>query len=342
MTKPTAIGTYVYAGGFSIGAEKHLDIQAHFEDGPFGGDTVRNNRPGRSIFDAPEDWPLEDYRGVDVVFANPPCAPWSPAGNRCEFGEERTGDHRALVDVLDQLEPKVWIWESVTQAYTGKHDWLSQYVTGHAMELGYTVYHFLHDIKFMGAPQQRRRVFTVCSRVELDFPTPSGKIVTLGEAIADIDDPGYHMPFDNPEYAPYIPSLPQGKTLRTWYLSQGNEPPAPGFLLTRASADKPCRTLLGGWHIFHPTEDRFLGHHEAARVCGYPDDYVFARSAGDYMHQIARAVTPFAGEYIGKVAADGVQSGVPVVEPQEWVINFMANSPRLDDYRMQEIRQRIL
>ena len=41
-----ALGSYIFAGGFTIGVKKHFDIEAHFEgDGAYGADTFSLNYP---------------------------------------------------------------------------------------------------------------------------------------------------------------------------------------------------------------------------------------------------------------------------------------------------------
>ena len=40
-----AIGSHIFAGGFTLGVEKHFDVLAHFEgDGAYGADTFALNR----------------------------------------------------------------------------------------------------------------------------------------------------------------------------------------------------------------------------------------------------------------------------------------------------------
>ena len=58
-----AIGSYIFAGGFTIGVKNHFDVKAHFEgDGEYGGDTFSLNYPDIPIYSGPEDWPTEEWK----------------------------------------------------------------------------------------------------------------------------------------------------------------------------------------------------------------------------------------------------------------------------------------
>jgi site-specific DNA-cytosine methylase len=232
---------------------------------------------------------------------------------------------------MDELEPTIWVWESVTQAYLGENDELSQHITGHAMELGYSVYHFLHDVKFMGLPQQRRRVFTIASKVAIPFErfVPDFPRMTVGQTLAEVGDPG-EVPSLSYKWQSYVPFVEQGGRLRTVVMKAVGRP-APGFLIHRANENEPSRTLLGGVHVLHPIENRFIGHKEAAALCGYPPDYEFDKAGGNYFQQIARAVTPAAGAYLGNVLQCSLEENRSV-EPSEWEVNFMGKNGRVADF----------
>ena len=333
MKKFNAVGAYIYAGGFTVGMEKHFQVLAHLEDGEFGVATVQKNMGGLPVFTNPKKWPLRylKSRGCDVCYANPPCAPWSSAGNRSEVTLAQTTDHIQLLRLMTDLDPTIWVWESVPGAYTGEHDELSQFITNKAIDRGFSVYHFLHDSKFFGLPQQRRRVFTIASKVEIIFPVPRSELVTVGEALQSVENPG-EIPAFSYKWQSYLPFVGQGERLRTVVL-KAQDPPAPGFLIHRAHPDHVSRTLLGGVHVIHPWEDRFIGVNEAKALCGYPADYEFDRAGGDYFQQIAKAVTPVAGNYLGNALYLSLDANRPT-SGEEWEVKYWAQSPRVIDERM--------
>lgn len=342
----SAVGAYIYAGGFTIGMRQWFNVLAHLEDGPFGVATVRHNMPDIEVHEEPDNWPLAAFKNVDVAYCNPPCAPWSTAGKGGPVAQDRTIDHMRALSLIDALDPTIWVWESVTQAYLGKYNDLSYHVTEIGMDKGYSVYHFLHDVKFMGLPQQRRRLFTILSKVKLEFflpPYHDGDLITVGDVLPLVSgDPGI-IPRLNPRYQATLTRTPQGGNLRKQWMAEGNDAPGPMWMSQRLDENSVSGTQIGTAHLLHPTEHRMLGHRETQVICGYPPDYEFVTDdkAGPHFPQIARAVTPPAGCYLGEVLYAGLAHNESFATPEEWVINYMGVNNRVDTREMLEVRERL-
>jgi len=73
----------------------------------------------------------------------------------------------------------------------------------------------------------------------------------------------------------------------------------------RLEWDAQCPTITGGFDSFtrgrygHPCQDRPLTPREAARLQGFPDDFVFKGTRGDVRSQIGNAVPPQLAYAIG-------------------------------------------
>ena len=83
----------------------------------------------------------------------------------------------------------------------------------------------------------------------------------------------------------------------------------------RLCPDQPCRTIVSHLHkdansFIHPVEDRGITAREAARVQGFPDDYIFLGSRCDAFIQIGNAVPPPLAEFFASYF-DAVRRGRP-------------------------------
>ena len=78
----------------------------------------------------------------------------------------------------------------------------------------------------------------------------------------------------------------------------------------RLSWDGQCPTITGGFDSFsrgrygHPLHDRPLTPREAARIQGFPDDFVFLGTRADIRSQIGNAVPPPLAKAVGQKSRD--------------------------------------
>lgn len=336
--KHQALGAYVFAGGFTIGMSKHFDIVGHLEDGNFGVPTFQANFPDIPVHTRPQRWPLQKYAGVPVIYANPPCSPWSAAGKQKGGSDENTRHVVRMAGLAGELQPKIWVWESVTNAYLKGGDFLDR-VTGQLLEDGYSVTYFLHDVKTMGMPQQRRRVLVIGSKIEIDFKVPRHQMQTCGPALEGIE-PDW-VPVISPKWTELFPMVKPGKTLRDVWdeVHDGQSSGRPGFLYRRLDPDKPSGSILGGATLIHPYEDRMLSPAEAAILCGFPKSYKWEASNQKKYERVGKTVTPPLGNYLGRTLSRALDDDVPIRQQRVEVINYQCVSPRLDDFRIKNERE---
>ncbi len=165
----TALGCHIYAGGFTCGLVRHFDVIGVFEDGGYGASTHRLNFPSIPVHIG-KPWPVEQYKNkVSFVATNPPCAIFSAAGIRTTRGADawrtdpRKGCWYDCFQLVDDLTPRAWCLESVTQAYTTGRELVDEF-TKLALIRGYSVSHVLINAVYYGVPQKRKRFFLVLHR----------------------------------------------------------------------------------------------------------------------------------------------------------------------------------
>ena len=317
-----ALGAYIFAGGFTVGVSRHFKVVGHLEGNDYGVETARLNFPKMPIRYGKEKWQVDDpnFSELDFLYANPPCAIFSPMGIVTTKGAGSWKDDPRLecwknaVELVDVLKPRAFALESVCQAYTRGRGLVDEF-TRVALERGYSVTHLLVDAKWTGIPQSRKRFFIVFHKqprllgYQFNYAPPP----TVGEVLATIDDPGHRtITTSRKDWYDLVARTPQGdRVVHTWQKdhpgyetrlnAQGKVAGRPSFQDRRLSADE----VMGAWvgdKFYHPTEPRHIGLNEAKAICGYPDDFQIApKDLRGFGSLLARAVMPPVGEWLARV-----------------------------------------
>lgn len=324
-----ALGVSIFAGGFSIGVERHFDVLAHLERTDYGVKTWRRYRPGVPVHvSKTTSWPVADYAGkVDFVYGNPPCAAWSPTS----VGYVRKSDSKWLdwatdvVRVGHDLGAKVIAIESVRGALLHGAPFYRSLRDDYKLSASWVMV----NARDHGLPQHRPRVFILFTRGEVFVP--EWEALQMPRALDVIAGPpaSHNEPISSKSiYSPgrgirpedllaCIPALKPGK--RLWAREITVEEIAPysanlaariggvkfaGHMLTRLPLDGPCPVVYGLARYVHPTEDRLLTLRELMRLTGYPDDFTFDADQATALRMLGKGICPPVGEWLaGEVAA---------------------------------------
>lgn len=320
----TAVGAYVYAGGFSVGVRRAgFDVLCHLEgDNGYGVSSAKLNWPELPIFFGPGSWPTSYLReqDIDFVFSNPPCAIFSPMGIVTTRGEgswrsdPRLDHWRDCFSLLDTISPRAWCTESVHQAYRRGRDLIDE-MTKLALLRGYSVTHLLLDAMYLGLPQSRKRLFIVAHRppVLVGYQPNWQPPPTVGSFLAEVDEPGFHSPL-NPKFLDALRECRPGEGLSTaWERinpgfnenrnAQGKVAGRPSFQDQRLDPNATMGAFVGNKY-YHPTENRMIGVQEMKALCGYPPDFKLAPPESGWGSMLARAVMPPVGAWLARALAD--------------------------------------
>ncbi|MCK9216142.1 MAG: DNA cytosine methyltransferase, partial [Rhodoferax sp.] len=257
---------------------------------------------------------------VFAVVGGPPCQPFSVAGKRKGVEDARGQLFEEFIKVVAALHPRFFIMENVKGLASMPSDSLDkqsapvlQTILSAFKSIGYHTVHGVLDAVHYGTPQFRERLVIVGSReaenIFLPAPThfhqhqnPSLRWKTLGEAIADIKEPGAHTNFSL-AVKRYLALIPAGGNWKNLppdlareamggaYESGGGKV---GFY-RRLSLSEPSPTLVTSpiqkaTMLCHPAELRPLSVLEYARLQQFPDNWKFEGKTGDCYRQIGNAV----------------------------------------------------
>lgn len=232
--------------------------------------------------------------GFDVLCAGFPCQPFSRAGvsarvslNRATGFEDKT-QGTLFFDVLTILRrhrPKVAFLENVRNLVSHDGGRTFQIIRASIEELGYSFHWKLIDASPL-VPQKRVRCYMVCvlDGGAFSFPDISGPPVPLRSALEKRPDPSY--------------TISDGLWLGHQKRTSRNLERGAGFTAFTADLDKPAHTLVAryykdGKECLIPQKGknpRMLTKREAARLQGFPEEFVLPESKTETYRQMGNSV----------------------------------------------------
>ena len=232
-------------------------------------------------------------KAADVVIGGFPCQDISINGrHRAGVNGRRSGLYRAMVEVVKELKPKIFVAENVKSLLMDYNKESLQRVLTDFRALNYSVRCHLYNAADFGVPQTRERVFIIGTFPRINAFTPpaversSENWMTSREAISDLE--GYEEGD--------VPNHIWSKAARS--PEQGNR---------QIKADRPADTIRAECHgniQFHYDLPRRLSMREAARIQSFPDDFVFAAKLRETERQVGNAVPPVLAWHIAKAVRD--------------------------------------
>lgn len=113
---------------------------------------------------------------VDGIIGGPPCQSWSEAGALRGIDDERGQLFYDYIRILKDFKPKFFLAENVSGMLVNRHSEAVQNIISLFEEAGYDVSVTLVNAKNYGVAQERKRVFYIGFRKDLniDFEFPKG------------------------------------------------------------------------------------------------------------------------------------------------------------------------
>jgi len=104
----------------------------------------------------------KQYEGeIDLFVGGSPCQSFSFVGHQGGFDDARGTLFYDFVRLVDEIKPKMFIWENVKGVYTHDKKKTWEVISKCFDNTGYTWHHEVLNSKDYGVPQHRRRVFVV-------------------------------------------------------------------------------------------------------------------------------------------------------------------------------------
>ena len=290
------ISLFSGCGGLDLGFEKAgFDISVANEFDKNIWETFKVNHPKTKLIEGDirnikeDDFPAE----VDGIIGGPPCQSWSEAGSLKGIEDDRGKLFYEYIRILKNKQPKFFLAENVSGMLADRHSEAVKNILEMFKECGYDVSLTLVNAKDYGVAQERKRVFYIGFRKDLnikfDFPKGSteddDKKITLKDIIWDLQDTAVpagnknqHNPeaINNNEYftGSYSPIFMSRNRVKSWdeqaftVQASGRQcqlhPQAPKMV----KVDKnDCRFVEGKENLY-----RRMTIIEIDRIQGFPDN----------------------------------------------------------------------
>lgn len=262
-----------------------------------------------------------DLPQIDVLLAGPPCQGFSTLG-RMDPLDERNALALQVPVWAKQTGASVVVVENVPP-FLRSTKW--RQLAARFRRLGYSVDAWELEAADFGAPQLRRRSFTIASKIgRIAAPTPlADRQRTAGEVFnlpIAAEDPMHTWPTPTGIAAERIALVPpKGDKRDIMRVAPELCPPSwakVGCQATdvwgRIDPDRPVNTLRCTFQnpskgrYLHPTEDRVISLREGARLQGVPDDWIFEGLPYPVARQIGNGVPVQLAEAVNRAILDAI------------------------------------
>lgn len=309
------ISLFSGCGGLDLGFEKagfNIEVANEFDKNIW--ETYRINHPKTKLIEGDirkiktTDFPND----VDGIIGGPPCQSWSEAGALRGINDDRGKLFYDYIRILKSKKPKFFLAENVSGMLSNRHSEAVKKIINLFDECGYDVSLNLVNAKDYGVAQERKRVFYIGFRknLNINFEFPKGSTeddenkITLKDILWDLKDTAVpalkgnkHNPkaINNNEYfiGSYSPIFMSRNRVKSWdeqaYTVQASgrqcqlHPQAPKMV---KYGKNDCRFVAGKEDLY-----RRMTIREIARVQGFPDTFEFIyKGVNDAYKMIGNAV----------------------------------------------------
>ena len=298
------ISLFSGCGGLDLGFEKAgFEIPVANEYNPTIFETFKANHPKTHLIEGDVRQVTRDDiapfligKEVDGIIGGPPCQSWSEAGALRGIEDARGQLFFDYIRILKEFQPKFFLAENVSGMLANRHDAAVKNILQLFSEAGYNVSLTLVNAKDYGVAEERKRVFYIGFRnnLNINFIFPEGstkdddKKLTLRDVIWDLQETAVptapknkHNPdaINNNEYftGAYSPIFMSRNRVKAWdeqaftVQASGRQcqlhPQAPKMIRYGLN---DCRFVEGKENLY-----RRMTIREVARVQGFPDDFKF-------------------------------------------------------------------
>lgn len=307
LTGYTFIDLFAGLGGFRLSLES------------MGAKCVYSNEwdvPAQEVYaanfgDTPEgDITKVDENNIpdhDILCAGFPCQAFSISGKQRGFEDSRGTLFFDVARIVKAKKPKVVFMENVKNFAVHDNGRTLQVVKATMEELGYTFYQKVLNSVNYGMPQKRERIYMVCFRNDLNvksfvYPKPFPLTKHVEDFLLDDESMVEKLYVDRPDtvYNGVADDTYSDTSIRLGIVNKGGQGEriysTKGIAITLSAYGGGVFAKTGGYLV--NGRPRRLHQRECARIMGYPDTYIMAKSANQAYKQFGNSVVVDVLQYI--------------------------------------------
>lgn len=265
----------------------------------------------------------------DGIIGGPPCQSWSEAGAMRGINDKRGQLFYDFIRILKEKRPKFFLAENVSGMLLDTHKLALENIKNMFRECGYNLSFQMLNVSDYGVPQDRKRVFFVGYRndLEMEFKFPKPTTIenkkTLKDIIWDLKDNvipaqignntnGDNCLISNHEYMTggFSTIYMSRNRVRSW--------DEVSFTIQAGGRHAPCHPqapkfqfVEQNYRIFVPGKEslyRRLSVRECARIQTFPDDFKFYyKNIADGYKMIGNAVPVLMANILAKKIMSDLQ-----------------------------------
>lgn len=285
------IDLFAGIGGIRLGVEQafgSVDCVFTSEIDKHAVTTYKANFGDDHIFGDIKQIDENDVPDHDILLAGFPCQPFSQAGLKRGFTDTRGTLFFDIERILLAKQPKAFLLENVKQLKGHDKGRTFQTIIDHLNNAGYKVFYEILKARDFGLPQNRERIYIVGfldHSINFEFPKPTNLPTKVGDILNDVVDEKYTI----------SDKLWSGHKRR----KELNKLNGKGFgygLFNKESKYTntiSARYYKDGSEILIEQENknpRKLTPREAARLQGFPEEYVIPVSDAQAYKQFGNSV----------------------------------------------------
>lgn len=243
-----------------------------------------------------------DIPNHDILVAGFPCQAFSQAGKKLGFEDTRGTLFFDVARIIKAKRPKAFLLENVRNLVSHDHGHTFEVILNTLNQLNYEVHYHLFKARDFGAPQNRERIYIVgfdrhqVRNPEMfEFPVAPKPMTRVGDILEKNVDDKYTI------------------SNRLWAGHQrrkkANRAAGKGFGYSLFNADSPYTNTLSARYYKDGSEilieqkgknPRKITPREAARLLGFPENYIIPVSDTQAYRQFGNSVCVFTINAIAK------------------------------------------